>query len=89
MGMKRIKISPLQGFAAETAGATAILAASSLSIPVSTTHNINCAIMGVGASKRLSSVRWNVASNILLAWGLTLPAAFFVAYLTMKVFNLF
>jgi hypothetical protein len=74
MGTKIIRISPLQGFAAETSGALTILAASQLGIPVSTTHCINACIMGVGASKRLSAVRWGVAGNIVIAWVLTLPA---------------
>lgn len=73
MGSKIIRISPLQGFAAETAGALTILLASSRGLPVSTTHCINACIMGVGASKRLSAVRWGVAGNIVVAWVLTLP----------------
>jgi PiT family inorganic phosphate transporter len=87
MGSKIIRISPLQGFAAETAGTIVILAASKLGIPVSTTHCINAAIMGVGASKRISAVRWGVAGNILTAWVLTLPLAAVIAYLTMMVFR--
>ena len=81
MGTKIIKITPLQGFAAETAGTMTILAASHLGVPVSTTHCINASIMGVGASKRVSAVRWGVAGNILIAWVLTLPisAAFALA----------
>lgn len=75
MGTKIIRITPLQGFVAETAGAVTILAASRFGVPVSTTHCINAAIMGVGASKRLSAVRWGVATNILIAWVLTLPMA--------------
>jgi PiT family inorganic phosphate transporter len=73
MGTKIIKISPLQGFAAESAGALTILGASHLGVPVSTTHCINACIMGVGASKRVSAVRWGVAGNIVMAWVLTLP----------------
>jgi PiT family inorganic phosphate transporter len=75
MGSKIIKISPLQGFAAETAGTVTILSASAMGIPVSTTHCINACIMGVGASRRLSSVRWGVAQKILIAWVVTLPAS--------------
>ena len=75
MGTKIIRISPLQGFAAETAGTLTILAASRFGVPVSTTHCINACIMGVGASKRVSAVRWGVAGNILVAWVLTLPLA--------------
>src|SRR4030095_9836840 len=69
MGTKIIRITPLQGFAAETAGAATILAASHLGVPVSTTHCINACIMGVGASKRVSAVRWGVATNNPVAWG--------------------
>jgi PiT family inorganic phosphate transporter len=88
MGTKIIRITPLQGFAAETAGAATIFAASHLGVPVSTTHCINACIMGVGASKRISAVRWGVAGNILTAWVLTIPlsAAFaFVAMLGLNV----
>jgi inorganic phosphate transporter, PiT family len=88
MGTKIIRITPLQGFAAETAGAATIFAASHLGVPVSTTHCINACIMGVGASKRISAVRWGVAGNILTAWVLTIPlsAVFaFVAMLALKV----
>lgn len=88
MGAKIIKISPLQGFAAETAGTLTILFASMKGIPVSTTHCISACIMGVGASKRLSAVRWGVAGNIVLAWVLTIPlsAAFaFVSVLGLRL----
>ncbi len=84
MGTKIIRISPLQGFAAETAGSLTILGASHLGVPVSTTHIINGCIMGVGASKRVSAVRWGVATNILIAWVLTIPLSGLMAYLTMK-----
>jgi inorganic phosphate transporter, PiT family len=87
MGTKIIRISPLQGFAAETAGAATILAASHLGIPVSTTHCINACIMGVGASKRISAVRWGVAGNIVIAWILTIPLSAAVAYGAMRVFS--
>jgi len=83
MGSKIIRISPLQGFAAETAGTATILSASALGVPVSTTHCINAAIMGVGASKRLSAVRWGVAGNIVVAWILTLPASALIAGVAM------
>ena len=85
MGTKIIRISPLQGFAAETAGAITILGASHLGVPVSTTHCINASIMGVGASRRISAVRWGVASNILMAWVLTLPLSGALAWVTMKL----
>jgi inorganic phosphate transporter, PiT family len=87
MGTKIIRISPLQGFAAETAGALTILGASHMGVPVSTTHCINACIMGVGASKRISAVRWGVASNILMAWVLTLPLSGALAWLTMKALH--
>ncbi|MFO0680929.1 MAG: inorganic phosphate transporter [Sandaracinus sp.] len=80
MGAKIIRISPLQGFAAETAGTFTILAASRLGVPVSTTHCISAAIMGVGASNRVSAVRWGVAGNIATAWVLTLPIAAAIAF---------
>ena len=85
MGTKIIRITPLQGFAAETAGAFTILGASHLGVPVSTTHCINACIMGVGASQRLSAVRWGVAGNILIAWVVTIPAAAGMSWLTMKL----
>ena len=75
MGQKVVKLDPVHGFAAETTAATIILAASRLGLPVSTTHVIASAIMGVGSSIRLSAVRWGVAGNIVTAWVLTLPAA--------------
>jgi PiT family inorganic phosphate transporter len=87
MGTKIIKISPLQGFAAETSAALVLTAASRFGIPVSTTHAINASIMGVGASRRISAVRWGVAYNILVAWVLTLPASAgcaFVAYWILR-----
>ena len=85
MGTKIIRISPLQGFVAETAGALTILGASHCGVPVSTTHCINACIMGVGASKRVSAVRWGVAGNILMAWVLTLPLSGALSWVTMKV----
>jgi len=89
MGTKIIRITPLQGFAAETSGALTILGASHLGIPVSTTHCINACIMGVGASKRLSAVRWGVATSIVVAWVVTLPFAGALAFGAMKVLALF
>ncbi|HSC87744.1 MAG TPA: inorganic phosphate transporter [Polyangiaceae bacterium] len=82
MGAKIIRISPLQGFAAETAGAATILGASAFGVPVSTTHCINACIMGVGASKRISAVRWGTARKIVIAWVVTLPASAFFAAAT-------
>jgi inorganic phosphate transporter, PiT family len=74
-GMRIIKMDPSQGFAAQSAGAAAILAASHYGFPISTTHVINGGVIGAGAAKRLSAVRWGVAGNIVVAWMLTLPAA--------------
>ena len=75
MGSKITRLSPAQGFCAETGGAITLWAANWLGIPVSTTHTITGAIVGVGSSRRLSAVRWNVASSIVIAWVITLPAA--------------
>jgi len=75
MGSKITKLNPMQGFCAETGGALTLFGATWLGIPVSTTHTITGAIVGVGAAKRVSAVRWGLASNILVAWIITLPAA--------------
>ncbi len=80
MGTKIIRISPIQGCVAETSGGLTILFASWLGIPVSTTHCISASIMGVGAAKRLSAVRWGVAGNIVTAWVLTVPVSGAVSY---------
>jgi inorganic phosphate transporter, PiT family len=75
MGQRVVKLDPVHGFAAETTAASIILGASHFGMPVSTTHVISSAILGVGSSIRLSAVRWGVAGNIVTAWILTLPAA--------------
>jgi len=75
LGSKVIKLDPIHGFAAETAAASVIQLATHFGVPVSTTHTITAAIMGVGSTQRLSAVRWGVAGNIVTAWILTLPAA--------------
>jgi len=75
MGSKITRLTPSQGFCAETAGALTLFGATWLGVPVSTTHTITGAIVGVGASRRMSAVRWNVASSIVVAWVITLPAA--------------
>jgi PiT family inorganic phosphate transporter len=85
MGTRIIRITPLQGFAAETAGAATILTASHFGVPVSTTHCINACIMGVGASKRLSAVRWGVAGNIVVAWVVTLPMSAALSWISMSL----
>jgi PiT family inorganic phosphate transporter len=88
MGTKIIRLNTLQGFAAQTSGALTILGASHLGVPVSTTHIINGCIMGVGASKRVSAVRWGVATNILVAWVLTIPLSAAMAWISMKILGL-
>jgi PiT family inorganic phosphate transporter len=75
LGSRVIKLDPIHGFAAETAAASVIQLATHFGFPVSTTHTITAAIMGVGSTQRLSAVRWGVAGNIVTAWVLTLPAA--------------
>ena len=79
MGSKITRLSPHQGFCAETGGAIMLFSATSLGIPVSTTHTITGAIMGVGAARRASAVRWGVAGNIVVAWIVTMPAAGLIA----------
>src|SRR3954447_22113182 len=78
MGSRIIKMDPAQGFSAQGAGAAVVLTASYLGFPLSTTHVITGGVMGAGAAKRLSAVRWGLAGNIAVAWGLTLPAAAWV-----------
>jgi inorganic phosphate transporter, PiT family len=79
MGSKITHLTPMQGCCAETSGATMLFLATWLGIPVSTTHTITGAIVGVGAARRISAVRWNVASTIVVAWIVTMPAAAFIA----------
>jgi PiT family inorganic phosphate transporter len=79
MGSKITKLQPVGGFAAETAGAISLFTATHLGVPVSTTHTITGAIIGVGSIRRLSAVRWGVAGRIVWAWVLTIPASAFVA----------
>jgi PiT family inorganic phosphate transporter len=81
MGFKLTRLEPVHGFAAETSAGISILLASALGIPLSTTHTINIAIMGVGATKRFSAVRWGVAGNIVAAWILTFPICGGLGYL--------
>jgi len=89
MGSRIIKMDPAQGFAAQGSGAAVILAASHFGYPLSTTHTISGAVMGAGAAKRLSAVRWGVAGNIIGAWILTLPAAGAVGGVVYAVTALF
>jgi len=88
LGMRLANLRPINGFAAETSAATIIEIASRIGIPLSTTHVISSTIMGVGASKRLSAVKWVVGGNIMLAWILTLPACTLLAWSICKVLNL-
>jgi PiT family inorganic phosphate transporter len=89
MGSRIIKMNPVQGFAAEGAGSAVILSASHVGFPLSTTHVISGGIMGAGAARRLSAVRWGVAGNIFAAWVLTLPAAATVGAVTYGVTRVF
>jgi len=87
VGKDFVKLQPVHGFCVETASAGVILGASSIGMPVSTTHVITSTILGVGLSKRLTAVNWNVAYRILWAWVLTIPAAAMVAYITYQVLS--
>jgi PiT family inorganic phosphate transporter len=82
LGVQMHKLQPVHGFAAETSATAVILGASSMGLPVSTTHVITTCIMGVGATKRLSAVRWGVARKIVMAWIFTLPSTMIMAWLT-------
>jgi PiT family inorganic phosphate transporter len=81
MGSKITRLTPMQGFCAETGGAITLFMATYLGVPVSTTHTITGAIIGVGAARRVSAVRWGVAKNIVVAWVITMPAAGLIAAL--------
>lgn len=85
LGVRLVNLRPIHGFAAETSAATIIEIASRIGLPLSTTHIISSTIMGVGASKRLSAVRWGVGGKIVMAWILTLPACAVIAWLTYKI----
>lgn len=89
MGSKITRLTPMQGFCAETGGALTLFGATWLGIPVSTTHTITGAIIGVGASRRLSAVRWSVANNIVFAWVVTIPASALIAALFYWLTRLF
>ena len=88
MGMRITKLRPVGGFSAETAGALTLLGTAAFGIPVSTTHTITGAIMGVGSLQRFSAVRWGVASRIVWAWIVTIPASASVAALSWWVLHL-
>ncbi len=90
MGSKITRLTPVQGFCAETGGAITLFAATYLGIPVSTTHTITGAIIGVGAARKMSAVRWGIAGNIVIAWIITIPAAGLISaftYLAVEYFR--
>jgi PiT family inorganic phosphate transporter len=89
LGVRMIKLAPVNGFAAESAASLIILAASHTGTPVSTTHVISSTILGVGTAKRVSAVRWGVAGNMLVAWILTIPASALVAFGIGKAIRMF
>src|SRR5881275_3239219 len=88
MGMRLTALQPLGGFCAETAGAIALLGSAAFGIPVSTTHTITGAIVGVGSTRRFSAVRWGVAQNVVLAWILTIPCTATIAAVVYLPFRL-
>lgn len=89
MGQKITKLKPVGGFCAETAGAITLLVTAFSGIAVSTTHTISGAIMGVGATKRFSAVRWGLAGNIIIAWIITIPASALIGALSYAIISLF
>ena len=89
MGTRITKVTPLEGVSAETAGALTLFLSESLAIPVSTTHTITGSIIGVGATKRLSAVRWGVTANLLWAWILTIPISALLASLVYFIVSIF
>jgi inorganic phosphate transporter, PiT family len=89
MGSRITRLTPFQGFCAETGGAITLFAATELGIPVSTTHTITGCIIGVGAARSTSSVRWSVANDIVVAWIVTIPAAAFIAAVFYALAGLF
>lgn len=89
MGTKITKVTPFEGVAAETAGALTLFATEAMHIPVSTTHTITGSIMGVGATKRLSAVRWGVTVNLIWAWILTIPVSALIAAFIYYIVSLF
>jgi len=87
MGMRLTKLEPVQGFAAETGAALTIELASRLGIPLSTTHTISTSIMGVGATRKFSAVRWGVGGEIVTAWIFTFPMCFLTGWVTCEIFK--
>jgi PiT family inorganic phosphate transporter len=89
MGSRITRLTPFQGFCAETGGAITLFTATHLGIPVSTTHTITGCIIGVGAARRVSSVRWSVANRIVVAWVITIPATAFIGAVVYAITGLF
>jgi PiT family inorganic phosphate transporter len=87
LGHKMVRLQPVHGFAAETSSAFVIGLASWLGIPVSTTHNISSAIMGVGSAKRFNALKWTVVERMAWAWILTIPVSGGIAYLLVKLLS--
>jgi len=85
LGHKMVKLHPINGFAAETSSAAVIIAASTVGIPVSTTHNISAAIMGVGVAKHPNAIKWTIVERMVWAWLLTIPIAGAIAYLLVHL----
>jgi len=88
LGHKLVKLHPINGFAAEASSATVIAVATSLGIPVSTTHNISAAIMGVGAAKRLNAIKWTVVERMVWAWIFTIPVSALLAWVFVRLTRL-
>jgi PiT family inorganic phosphate transporter len=89
MGVSMLKLEPVHGFAAETSATAVILGASHFGLPVSTTHVIATAIMGVGSTKRLTAVRWGIGKKIVNAWILTLPICAAASWFIYKIIGVF
>jgi PiT family inorganic phosphate transporter len=87
LGHKMVKLHPINGFAAESSSAAVILVASYFGLPVSTTHNVSAAIMGVGAAKRFNAIRWTVVERMVWSWILTLPITALIAYALVKLMH--
>jgi inorganic phosphate transporter, PiT family len=89
MGSRITRLHPIQGFCAEAGGAATLFLATAFGIPVSTTHTITGAIVGVGAARKVAAVRWNVASNVVVAWILTMPATALIGAIFYKLYDVF
>jgi PiT family inorganic phosphate transporter len=89
LGSKLVKLQPINGLAAQTSCALVIFFATHFGIPVSTTHNISAAVMGVGAARRFNSIKWVVVERMVWAWILTLPVCGLLAYLIFKLSTAF